>query len=35
VTKALTQFRQSGVLSSDGNGGLLLRVPASELWGEE
>lgn len=32
VTKALTQFRQSGVLAGRPDGGLLLRVPSTELW---
>lgn len=32
VTKALTQFRQSGVIASRGDGGLLIRVPSTELW---
>ncbi|SBO44269.1 Crp/Fnr family transcriptional regulator [Cyanobium sp. NIES-981] len=32
VTKALTQFRQSGVIAGQEGGALLLRVSASELW---
>jgi hypothetical protein len=29
---ALTQFRQSGVIASRADGGLLIRVPSTELW---
>lgn len=32
VTKALSHFRQSGVITGQEGGALLLRVPASELW---
>ncbi|MFQ6537657.1 MULTISPECIES: Crp/Fnr family transcriptional regulator [Aphanothece] len=32
VTKALTHFRQSGVLATQAGGALLMRVSASELW---
>ncbi len=32
VTKALTHYRQAGVIVGQGGGSLLLRVPSSELW---
>ncbi|MEO1003334.1 MAG: helix-turn-helix domain-containing protein [Cyanobacteria bacterium J06638_7] len=32
VTKALTHYRQSGVIVGQGGGSLLLRVPSSDLW---
>jgi hypothetical protein len=31
VTKALTRFRQAGLIKGQGKGSLLLRIPASEL----
>jgi CRP-like cAMP-binding protein len=31
VTKALTRFRQTGLVAGQGRGSLLLRIPASDL----
>jgi CRP-like cAMP-binding protein len=31
VTKALTRFRNAGLVAGQGRGSLLLRIPASEL----
>ncbi|MEB3322018.1 MAG: Crp/Fnr family transcriptional regulator [Synechococcaceae cyanobacterium] len=32
VTKALSQFRQAGLIAGQGDGSLLLRIPGSEPW---
>jgi CRP-like cAMP-binding protein len=32
VTKALSQFRQAGLIAAQADGSLLLRIPSSELW---